>query len=137
MLPFLFIILFCGLFLGVGIYQWRKQVNRKEICTAQVFGRVAEIIRHEETDHDGRSVTYSPVFAYTVAGYEYRKTSKASSSFCRFKQGDEVTVYYDPIDPQDSYVLEDREGNRAGILFAAVGALGMILAVVFKISGTI
>lgn len=134
---FLLIVLFCGLFLGVGIYQWHKQANRKEICTAQIFGRVVEIVRHEETDHEGRSVTYTPVFAYTVAGYEYRKTSTASSSFCRFKQGDEVTVYYDPIDPQDSYVLEDRAGNLVGPLFAAFGALGIILAVVFKISGTI
>lgn len=56
---------------------------------------------------------------------------------CFFKQGDEVTVYYDPIDPQDSYVLEDRAGNLVGPLFAAFGALGIILAVVFKISGTI
>ena len=137
MMPFILIVLFCGLFVCVGIYQWRKQNTRKEICTAQVFGRVAEINKREEVDEEGRSVTYSPVFAYTVNGYEYRREFKAASSFCRWKLGDEVTVFYDPIDPQDSYVLEDKAGNLTGVLFAFFGALGIILAIIFKASGAI
>ena len=135
MMPFILIVLFCGLFVGVGIYEWRKQNTRKEICTAQVFGRVTEINKREELDEGVRRVRYSPVFAYTVNGYEYRKESNASSSFCRWKPGDEVTVFYDPIDPQDSYVLEDKAGNLTGVLFAVFGALGIILVIILKASG--
>ncbi|HWS29947.1 MAG TPA: DUF3592 domain-containing protein [Clostridia bacterium] len=135
-MAFLCVVLFCSLFLGMGFWQWRRQKARKKGCTAQVRGRVTEIEKREEMNDGYLNVTYAPVFAYTVNGYEFHNVSGTAYSHSRFKPGDEVTVFYNPLDPQFSYISgEDRLGNLSCIFFAACGAFGIILAIVLKING--
>lgn len=109
------------------------KVNEKR-CTESVDGVVTEL--SEEKSKRGRSAVeitrYAPVFEYTYNGEEYREKSSFSSYFRPFAVGETVEIRVDPDDPSNFYVPEYKAPVRqglmivgAGLLFAALGALGL------------
>ncbi|MGY4720630.1 DUF3592 domain-containing protein [Naumannella cuiyingiana] len=86
-----------------------------------------------DVDHDwsmdrGASVSY-PVVEFALRdGRIHRARSDVGSSPAPAREGDQVTVYYDPADP-DRFTL-DGPGNAIGPLLAAVGALVLLGAAI-------
>ena len=121
----------------LGINTGRDQSLLREICTEQTDGVVVDIA--EETDlnsDDEWETTYTPVFEYSAEGQTLTTRSPFDGSSAGFEIGEAVTVFYDPYDVTQYYVLEDqRPGTTAavftwvGAVLALLGLLGMIRVV--------
>ena len=101
---------------GALCYMLWNHAELKRSCTEQVPGIVKSIER-ESGDH------YRAIFAYSVKGVEYVVRSPISSNSLKFSQGDSVTVFYDPANPQRYYVLEEE-----GMIMVFAIALLVIIA---------
>ena len=135
------IIIFGAVFAALGVYLNSRQKKLMARCTARTEGRVAEFERREHTtereDPDmpnmiqrSTTVSFAPVFAYTVNGVEMKKATAASSARPKLKEGQSVTVFYDPADPGNFYVPEDADSRSTGRLFIIIGAAAAVLGVV-------
>ncbi len=131
---FLLVIAFGLLFAGIGIGMHMNNQKLLKICTRQTQGLVCDVVRDvsESGSGDDRStsVMFYPVFQYEVDGRVVTKKSSIGTGRPRFSQGDAVTVFYNPDKVEQHYIKEDRSSSRAGIVFAAAGALIIVLALV-------
>jgi hypothetical protein len=136
-------------FIGVGIFLiYRSVQSRKRAEASQgwpsTVGQISESrvshSVHTDTDGDSRD-SYTPTVEYTyqVAGQEYTggditfgfkqgygNASKAQTVVGKYPVGAQVSVYYDPADPQQA-VLERQAGGYGvglvlGIIFLVIGA---------------
>ncbi len=134
------IILAAGIgLISVGLFFHRRQKKLESSCTMRTEGMVIRLDRQERTysekDDDGntrerKSVTYHPVFNYEVGGRKIEKTVAAGSGRPEFTEGQSVTVMYDPQNPEQYYVTEDKTGSRFGIYFMIFGAIVFIMGIV-------
>lgn len=135
-----FIIFLAGLLvIVVGYLFHKKRKDLKSVCTMKVVGEVVRMDCREEvevdTDSDGHEtestkVTYYPVYRYIADGRSIEKTSSAGSSHPKFNEGQSVTVMYDPANPEQYYVVEDKSADRFGIYFMAFGAVVFIIGII-------
>lgn len=134
------VVLLAGIVLVlVGFFIHKRHKDLVRTCTMQVAG---EVIRNEcreetstETDSDGHrtkrtSIMYYPVFQYTVGERTIQKTSTTGSSRPGFREGQSVTIMYDPANPERYYVVEDKTASRFGIYFMLFGAVVFIIGIV-------
>lgn len=105
----------------------RRRRRFRDACTATVPGIVSEV--REDYDNDG--TLWSPVFSYTVDGRDHTLASGTWSRPARFKEGDAVTVHYDPFQPDHAWVKEDRGGTILLFAFLAAGSLNLIVGLVW------
>lgn len=134
------IILAAGIvIISVGLFFHRRQKNLERSCTMQTEGKVVRIERKEETyiekdDNDNEKertrVSYHPVFSYEVGGRKIEETASAGSGRPEFTVGQQVTVMYDPQNPEKYYVKEDKTGSRFGIYFMIFGVVVFIMGIV-------
>jgi hypothetical protein len=69
----------------------------------------------------------APVVAYTVAGQTYNYRSDVTSSLSLFKVGEQVTILYQPSNPQNAEI----EGYSVGLLLTLIfGIIGLVFIVV-------
>jgi hypothetical protein len=136
-------------FIGAGIFLiYRSVQSRKKAEASQGWPSTAGQISESRVDHsthtdtDGDSSdSYTPYVEYTyqVAGQTYTgheitfgfkqgfgNASKAQTVVGKYPVGAQVSVYYDPADPQQA-VLERQAGGFGaglvlGIIFLVVGA---------------
>lgn len=137
-------------FIGAGIFLiYRSVQSRKKAQASQGWPSTAGLINesrvahstHTDTDGDS-SDSYTPYIEYTyqVGGQTYTgrdltfgftqgygNEAKAQSVLAKYPPGAQVSVYYDPADPQKA-VLERQAGG-----FAA----GLILGIIFLVIGLI
>jgi NADH:ubiquinone oxidoreductase subunit 3 (subunit A) len=150
---FFLIILFCLVFIGIGvsmliklIANFRKANQSKQWSTTNGEIISSELDAQTSTDEEGnQSTTYiaQVFFRYQVGGLEYEsgrinfnygmRTSnirKQQSIVEQYPQGSTVTVFYDPDNPEES-VLERRvNGAFTTIIVSAVFiTIGLIVAV--------
>ena len=97
-------------------------VNKKERCS---YTTSATVIGHSEnTDSDGHTAYY-PVYTYTFAGNEYTVTSSVSDSTRQKHAGEEIDIFLNPDDPEDSYIAEYQKSVK--VLRRAFQIIGVIL----------
>ena len=131
-----FLALFAVIFLAVGFVALVGGRAQKKRCSASAAGTVARI--HMEQKPRGRGkdtvTVYTPEFRFEVNGVTHSYRADFASMRREFKEGQNVTVFYDPADPKFCYVAEDA-GNSAqggtmcliiGLLLAA-GAVAMFV----------
>lgn len=89
---------------------------------AVVEGRIVDV---EQSSADGRTM-YAPVYAYTVAGTEYRLTSGITSS-SRPTIGDAVQIGYSLAEPRNAHRADGIDG-KFHLIFYGAGALIVLLS---------
>ena len=138
-------ILFGLLFVGIGCFVWWSNAELKRACTAQVDGFVKsvshEVVYNSKSKRNENE--YRATFAYSVEGVEYVDRSIFVTSTPKFSEGDGVTIFYNPADPQQFYVLEEADGTMVkislfiitfGVAFVLIGFYSNIVPV-FRIGG--
>lgn len=104
--------------------------------TAETTGTVVDIDEQTSTDSDGDVHTSRyPVLRFEDGDHvEHEGTQTVSTR--EYRVGEEVTVNYDPHDPDGNFMIAEDEGFAQGmfIIFAAVGGvigfIGLVLLVV-------
>jgi hypothetical protein len=128
------IVLFGAVFAGLGAFLALKHQKLKKVCTAQTEGYVQDIVQelsHSSNHGSETSTTMNyPVFAYSVNGAQHVKKSSTGSVRTKLSVGQKVTVFYNPQDASQHYVLEDKANASSGIVFAIAGVVIMILGIV-------
>ena len=136
-----FVIIFSGIwgvigiiFLTIGIGLTINRKKKKEHCTQTTTGKVLSNARevNREREYDRKpttTMTYYPVYEYYVEGNRVEKRSSYGSSSPRFYEGQEITICYNPENPNEHYIEGDLIGSVIGIIFTAVGAVSIIVAI--------
>ena len=112
-------------FASLGGFGWRRDYKLLRACAAKAPGVVTEIRQTTSRGGKGTSVSYTPVFAYSVEGVQYVREGSGGS---KFSVGDSVTVFYDPSEPERFYILEEGKSTAPLIAVSALGAVLMIIA---------
>ncbi len=120
----------CSVFFIVGALMLAASIQLQKGCIKSVTSIVVDIIEKEGTDDDGDpTITYCPVYQYTVGGVTYEKESSMSSSSKRYDIGQKVPLKYNPRDP--NVFLEPGESKTNIVMGAVLVAvsLGIIIYV--------
>ena len=115
-------------FVGLGFKNYNDQKNG-----VKVFAVVSKIEEETRVDADGVTTEEAVYVRYTVDGKEYNERLSFFSG--SYKEGDEITVLYDPQKP--SYVIgTSKIGPPLYLAFGAVvtisGIVGMFRAIKSK-----
>ena len=121
------------LLVGIGVLLWKSKNKLKKKCTAQVSGVVSGV-DHTTTfktgKQEGTSIKnkYRATFKYSVDGAEYVRESNNTTGSPKFFEGQSVTVFHDPSNPERYYVLEEGTQIMGPVLFIAFGIVFMLAA---------
>lgn len=131
------IIMFGLLMALVGVIMCIVRANQVSRCSQIVSGLVVghELQTSTETERDDNGIErireksmYHTVYSYKISDREYEMVSKIGSSTKTPKNGTTVTVFYNPSNEQDFYVKEESLGNNLGLVFVAIGAIIIVVA---------
>ena len=104
---------------GVGFYIWWSHAETKRVCTTQTAGIVKSV--NHEVKYNSKSRRneneYRTTFAYSVNGVEYVEKSIYVRSTPLFSEGDKVTIFHDPADPERFYALEEENSSMIKLAF--------------------
>ena len=110
------------IFLAVGYMALMGGVQQKKRCTASAPGTVTAVHLHEQARGRGKKPidVYTPEF--TFEGQTHR--SSFSSLRKESKEGQAVTVRYDPAEPSFFYVEDDpNASSQGGVMCLIIGVL--------------
>lgn len=107
----------------------RSVRSRRRLCTKGE--KVAARVAGEVQSKDGAAY----VLEFATAGGTHRLHYPKPSRGKALAVGSEVTLYYDPDDPQKMYVEGDRAVLGAELLYAAMGAAMLVLLAAFMLRG--
>lgn len=124
------LMVFCMIFIGVGIFVMSFENRDKRECTIPVNSRVIDLVASSSSS-SGR--TYAPVYEFEFEGRTYKVQSNSYSSPCPFSVGEEVKIYVDPDDPKHIYSPKDKTTLTVAIVFIAIGAVGAIAFMVLGV----
>ena len=130
------------IFTIVGILAFVTGLLKKLHCTEITIGKVVDISRDLEINHyyngnsinnsnqydryrGGREINLYPIFEYTVGENTYVKKSSSSSN--QYHIGQDVTIHYNPSNPDQYYVNGIYVSMIAGIIF---GIVGIVIAII-------
>ncbi|MBQ8239131.1 MAG: DUF3592 domain-containing protein [Oscillospiraceae bacterium] len=126
----IFAAIFAFAFLAVGVMALVGGAQQKRRCSATAAGVVSRI--HAEEQHRGkRRVTiFTPEFQFEADGHTYTMKSHFGSMKREFKEGQAVTIRFDPADPAAAYVADDvNNSSQGGIMCVCFGLLLAVGAV--------
>ena len=116
------------IFLAVGYMALMGGIQQKKRCTATAPGTVSAIHLQEQARGRGKNPVSIFTPEFTFEGQTHR--SSFSSLRKEFKEGQAVTVRYDPAEPGFFYVEGDpNASSQGGIMCLIIGALLAIAAV--------
>ncbi|MCR5836660.1 MAG: DUF3592 domain-containing protein [Lachnospiraceae bacterium] len=125
-------------FFTIGILLIKNRKKKEKNCTSITHGRVRESVLHKDYNVNGGwyDTGWHPVFEYTVGDETIVKESKFGNSEPQFKDGQLVTVHYNPNKHDEFYVEEEKVHRVLSYVFTAVGAIslsaGIILFIVYR-----
>ena len=105
-------------FLIAGIVMKNNSQKIRERCTQKTIGKVIDIAKIEMDRYD---YTWVPIFEYMVGERKFKKESRYGGVQNKYKIGQEIEVYYNPENPNDSYIGKE-EGKSTGFFAIIIGA---------------
>ena len=114
-------------FLAMGVIALVGGAQQKRRCSASAPGTVSAV--HAEAQVKGkRHVTiFTPEFQFNADGRTYTMKAHFGSMKREFKEGQAVTIRFDPADPTFAYVADDQNNSAQGGIFSII--FGLMLAV--------
>lgn len=139
-----------GICVGVSILFWVISViflvvaknstnslqEKKEKCVSETTATIIEIKKEEMRTSDGYSYTWYPVYEYIVDGQQMTIKSNIGNGETHFEKGQQVTLYYNPYNPEEIYVPEENAESLMvffkimGIAFLIAGFIPLIVVVI-------
>jgi len=124
--------------LGAFLLYRRKGPAKYLNLTARTEGKVSRIIQLDRYSVNGFQDAYAPEFTYTVSGVEYVKRSDIAHAVEKFSEGQDISILYNPKNPDQYYVLEQHRLSILLLIFGEVywrpvGVVFLIVGVAFTI----
>ncbi|MCL2762779.1 MAG: DUF3592 domain-containing protein [Treponema sp.] len=120
-------------FIFNGVYLLVAKTKKRRACTEYVEGSVTGHESSKKSYMEGINNRYHrlhPVLSYTINDTCYRRVY---FNFIKLKEGDKVTVYFNPADMEQYYLKEDKMfTGSAGWIFCFVVGIGLILSYFIK-----
>ena len=137
----MFVIKFSGIwaivgfvFLTLGLLMLKNRKKKEINCTSMTFGKVTDIVRHQDYDSDGGySSSWHPVFEYNVGELKFIKESPYGTSQSKYAIGQDVEVYYNPEDYNEYYIAGDATPKILATIFTLVGIGAILIAIISAI----
>lgn len=137
----MFVIIFSGVwtlvgvvFLIIGIVMINNRKKKEINCTSMTYGKVTDIVRHENYDSDGGySSSWHPVFEYNIGELKFIKESPYGSSQSKYAIGQDIEVYYNPEDYNEYYIAGDTLPKTLATIFTMVGIGAIFIAIISAI----
>ena len=128
----LFVVAFSVIFLIIGVKGFINNNNLVKNCSETTSGVVTRIVESEVSSDEGTSLMYAPEFEYEVNGQVYKQVSpvKTSKGLVKYKEGSQVTIYYNPSNPNEYLVDGDNPNNTFAIISVVVGSILAIVAII-------
>ena len=118
-------------FLGMGVMALVGGAQQKRRCSAAAAGVVSAVHVDEQTRGSRHVNVYTPEFKFEHGGRTYTMRAHFTSMKREFKEGQAVTIRFDPADPAYAYVADDQNNSaQGGIMMVCFGLLLAIGAVV-------
>jgi hypothetical protein len=132
------LILFGAIVLLVGINMQKENRYIKQVCTAQTEGIVSGFHENKYTRDGEKFTDYYPVFKYEVNNRTYVQQSPFyNTDRKRFNQNQQITVRFNPDNPDEYYVPSDWAANAYGIYAICGACLFLLLGVTCTAVGII
>lgn len=126
----IFAAVFALVFLVVGVVALVGGAQQKRRCSGRADGTVSRIHAREEYKGKRHVTIYTPEFRFEAEGKDYTMKSNFGSMKREFKEGQAVTIRFDPADPTFAYVADDVNNSaQGGIMCVCFGVLLAIGAV--------
>ena len=124
-----FLALFALIFLAVGGLALAGGRAQKKRCSASATGTVSKLHMEQKPRGRGKGTVnvYTPEFLFNADGVTYSYRASFGSMRREFKEGQTVTIYYDPADPKFCFVAEDAGNSAQGGTMCLI--IGLLLAV--------
>jgi len=117
-------------FLAMGVMALIGGAQQKRRCSAAAAGVVSAVHVEEQTRGKRRLNVYTPEFSFEHGGRTYTMRSQFTSMKREFKEGEAVTIRFDPADPAHAYVADDQNNSaQGGIMMICFGLLLAVGAV--------
>ena len=121
---------------GICFYLYERDFEAR---AEKTIGTVTEVRREtSSTTSGGRrttSIVYRPIIRFEVDGKSYSFASKSASSGYKGMKGTRLEILYDPADPSDARIADNRTGLIIGTFIGVGGMIflaGVFLPHVFK-----
>ena len=101
-----------GIFARQGYSHFKTNRDKKRRCLSQTDGKIVSIASMRTQ----RRRAYFPTYEYVVGNEVIRVEINFGTTYCQYKRGDQVKVWYDENDPKDSYI----DGYKEDIVSSAV-----------------
>ena len=122
-----FAAIFALVFLAIGVMALVGGAQQKRRCSASAPGTVSAVRAEEQHKGKRRVTIYTPEFKFEAGGHTYTMKAHFSSMKREFKEGQAVTIRYDPADPKMAYVADDTNNSAQGGIMCV--CFGLLLAV--------
>ncbi len=117
------------IFAVIGLLLIIMFFRKKKNCTSVTKGTVVDIDveRNYDREHDRSYSVEFPIYEYTVDGQTYTEKATSSSGNSKYRIGDEVDIYYNPIKPDEFYVSGENAEIILGVVFLIIGVIFIII----------
>ena len=127
----IFAAIFALIFLAVGIVALIGGFQQKRRCRASAAGVVSRIHAEEQYKGKRRVTIFTPEFQFEAEGHTYTMKAHFGSMKREFKEGQAVTIRFDPADPSFAYVTDDTNNSAQGgvmcVCFGLLLAIGAVM----------
>ena len=120
-----FPLMFClvgGFFAKSGYVHFRTKRNKKLRCLSQTWGKIVNI-SHMKT---GKHRSYFPTYEYVVGNEVISIDIDIGTTYCQYKIGDQVKIWYDASAPRYSYIDGYKEDAIASIGCLILGSIAVL-----------
>ena len=125
-----------GIFIKIGMNMNARNDELKKICTEEIQSIVTDFYVTGEvywdpdedipTKRDNR--VYYPIFEYTVNNETYRQQSPTGEGVKRADAGENITIMYNPANPDEYYVPTGAYATKNGTLTIGFGSFMIVFA---------
>ena len=113
----------------IGIFILRSYFKDQKTQTVETTATVIRVDSELETDSDGLDTRYFyPVVTYTVNGikYETRLPDSGTTDSTAYKEGQTVSIKYNPDNPKEISKKDSKSGIFGGVFFIVLGIFAII-----------
>lgn len=124
------------IFCAIGSY-WAWETLGFLRTAKSAVGRVdrfeTRVSSREGTGTTRRTTTYAPVFTFRdEQGKDYTVTSNTGQNHAAYDRGQEVTVLYDPADPERARIHSFTQMWLLPVIFGSAGVAFLIVGLVMR-----